>query len=185
MFDLALLGPESLRPLKRIEYERLVDLGVFEDERVELLHGFLVQMSPQGEDHSRAVMRFHKILVRALGDRADIFGHSPFAASDDSEPEPDLSAVPPVAGTAGHPTRAFLLVEASDSSLRKDRKIKAPLYAAAGVPEYWILDLQAREIEVFRDPRPGGYHSVERVGIGASITLVAFPDATIEVAAVL
>ena len=184
MFDITLLGAESVRPLKRIEFERLVALGVFEDEKVELLHGFLVRMSPQGEEHSKSITRLSKILGRALGDRADVASHSPFAAGDDSEPEPDLAVVPPIDSAPGHPAQAFLLVEASDSSLLKDRKIKAPLYAASGVPEYWILDLDARSVEVFRDPTPTGYRSVQRVGPAERITLAAFPDVTVMVAAI-
>ena len=186
MFDVTLLGPgESVRPLKRTEYERLVDAGVFEDERVELLHGFLVQMTPQGDWHARSIARLNKILVLALGDRADVFSHSPFSADEYSMPEPDLAVVPPMGETRGHPGSAFLLVEASDSSLRKDRRIKAPLYAASGVTEFWILDLQDRCIEVFRDPSPHGYRSVERFGADATIALLAFPDITVRVADIL
>lgn len=184
MFDITLLGAESVRPLKRAEFERLVALGVFEDEKVELLHGFLVRMSPQGEEHSKSITRLSKILGRALGDRADVASHSPFAASDDSEPEPDLAVVPPVDSAPGHPTTAFLLVEASASSLVRDRQVKAPLYAASAVTEYWILDLDARSVEVFRDPTPTGYRSIQRVGPAGTISLAAFPDVTVAVGAI-
>ncbi len=185
IFDFSLLRPESVRPLKRTEYEALVERGVFEDENVELLQGFIVQMSPQGEEHLKSIVRLNRILVLALRGRADVMSHSSFAASGDSMPEPDLAVIPSVDMTPGIPTRAFLLVEASDSSLRKDRQIKAPLYAASGVPEYWILDLEARVIEVYRDPAPGGYRSVERFGADATIALSAFPDVCVSVAAVL
>lgn len=185
MFDFDLLRPERVRPLKRTEYETLVKDGVFGDEKVELLHGFIVEMSPQGEEPVKAIVRLNRILVGALAGRADVMSHSSFAANEDSMPEPDLAIVPLVDSTPGLPSRAFLLVEASDSSLAKDRRIKAPLYAAAGISEYWILDLEARVIEVYRDPASGGYRSVERLGSDASIALSAFPDIRVSVAAVL
>lgn len=184
MFDITLLGAESVRPLKRTEFERLVDLGVFADEQVELLHGFLVRMSPQGDEHWKSIARLHEILVLALAKRATVASHSPFAANEDSAPEPDVAVIPRIDGGTGNPTRPFLLVEASASSLLKDRKIKAPLYAASGVREYWILDLDARCVEVFRDPTLTGFASVERLGLGASITLLAFPDVRVAVSAI-
>jgi len=109
---------------------------------------------------------------------------STYRACDNSAPEPDLAVVPRDHG-AGHPRSAFLLVEAADSSLRKDRLVKAPLYAATGVQEYWILDLDARSIEVLRDPSPSGFRSVERHGPGDTIPLEAFPDVRVAVSDVL
>lgn len=185
MIDLTLLGAESVRPLKRSEYDRLVAAGVFDDERVELLHGILVRMTPQGGPHATSISKLNLHVVRALGDRADIRSHSPYAASDDSEPEPDLAVVPLGDYRGDHPDRAFLLVEASDSSLLKDRKIKAPLYAASRVQEYWILDLDAGEVEVHRDPGPEGYRSITRHGKSATLSLLAFPDVQIAVSSFL
>src|SRR5580704_11900392 len=90
---------------------------------------------------STSVTRLNKLLVRALGDRAEVRVQAPFGASDVSEPEPDLAVVPPGSYLDEHPSRAHLLIEVADSSLQDDRRIKGPLYAAAGVPEYWIVDL--------------------------------------------
>ena len=90
MLDPALLSPERVRPLRRREYERLVEAGVFEDERVELLRGVLVEMSPQGEPHARITAWLAHRFARALAiDRFDVRSHSPFAATEDSMPEPD------------------------------------------------------------------------------------------------
>lgn len=181
MEDREILEGAAVRPLKRVEYEQLTACGVFADERVELLRGFLVRMAPQGGPHADAIARLHTLLVRALPQQTQIRAHSPFAASDDSEPEPDIAVVPLGDYRDGHPAQAFLLVEAADSSLRKDRAVKGPLYAASGVPEYWLIDLEANVVEVYRDPDSNGYRTVDRVGVGATLHPLAFPDAAIPV----
>src|SRR5689334_17135087 len=89
VLDTAQLAPERPRPLRRTEYEHLVEAGAFVDERIELLEGVLVQMSPQGAEHADVVSRLNMLFVRLVGDRAVVRVQSPFAASDDSEPEPD------------------------------------------------------------------------------------------------
>jgi Uma2 family endonuclease len=177
----AVLPPEKVRPLRRAEYDRLVALGMLRGEHVELLHGRLVRMSPQGEPHVFSVTRLNKLLVRALGDRAEVRVQAPFGASDVSEPEPDLAVVPPGDYLHDHPSLAFLLIEVADSSLQDDRRIKGPLYAAARVPEYWIVDVAAGVVEVHRDPRPDGYASVTRHGREATLTVPNFEDVVVVV----
>lgn len=183
MIDETLLAAEGtsegIRPIKRVEYERMVECGIFADERVELLEGFLVRMSPQGGPHADSVAMLHERLTLALHGRAKIRSHSPFAASDDSEPEPDIAVVPPGDYSKSHPDRAFLLVEAADSSLAKDRGIKARLYARSGVREYWILDLKAGRIEIHREPGQSGFAQVSYADRAASLSLEAFPDVSI------
>jgi len=177
----AIVPPEKVRPLRRSEYDRLVGLGMLRGENVELLYGRLVRMSPQGEPHVFSVTRLNKLLVRALGDRAEVRVQAPFGASDVSEPEPDLAIVPPGSYLDGHPSRALLLIEVSDSSLQDDRRIKGPLYAAAGVPEYWIVDLVGGVVEVHRDPRGDGYASVTRHARGATLAVPGFEDILVPV----
>jgi Uma2 family endonuclease len=167
MLDPALLGSERVRPLLRREYEQLVDAGSFADERVELLRGVLVEMSPQGPPHARIAAWFAQRLIKALDiARFDVRSHSPFAASDDSMPEPDVS-VSLRTDTDEHPAAAFLLIEVSDSSLRKDRIIKTEIYAEAGVPEYWIVDVEHRAVEVLTQPTKTGYANMHRLEHGA------------------
>lgn len=170
MFDTDSLGPERIRPLSRTEYERLVALGAFQDERVELLRGVLVTMSPQGVRHSTITQWLAEQLAFALGRSSwRVFSHSPYAASDESEPEPDISVVPRGNGPAlSHPSMAALLIEVSDSSIAKDRRIKAPIYAAAGVPEYWIIDISSEvlAVEVHTQPTPDGYRNVDILRAG-------------------
>jgi Uma2 family endonuclease len=175
----AVVPPEKVRPLRRAEYDRLVLLGMLRGENVELLYGRLVRMSPQGEPHVFSVTRLNKLLVRALGDRAEVRVQAPFGASDVSEPEPDLAIVAPGDYLHEHPSRAFLLVEVADSSLQDDRRIKGPLYAAAGVPEYWLVDVVAGVVEVHRDPRADGYASVTRHAREAVLTVPGFEDVVV------
>jgi Uma2 family endonuclease len=163
MLDPQLLAPERVRPLLRREYERLVELGVFEDERIELLRGQLVVMSPQGEWHSTITARIHEMLLRSLDESFDVRSHSPFAAAEDSEPEPDVSVSRKLKRRKYHPRRALLLVEVAEISLRKDRDIKASIYAENGAPEYWIVDVEAKCVHVYSRPRAGIYTQVVQV----------------------
>ncbi len=177
MADLSPLHPERVRPLRRAEYERLVELGVFEDERLELLRGALVTMSPQGGLHADTVARIGEALTLALAGRARVRQHSPIAVADDSEPEPDVAVVPLGGSRLEVPGTAFLVVEVADSSLSKDRNVKAALYAAAGIPEYWLVDLNGHAVEVHRAPGSAGCGDVTRLAAsGATLRLAAFAD---------
>jgi Uma2 family endonuclease len=178
---LADLAPERVRPLKRVEFERLVDAGVFDDERVELLDGAIVEMSPQSALHAATIRRLTKTLVLAAADRAEVCPQLPFAASDVSLPEPDLALVPPGASDEAHPDRALLVVEVALASLRKDRLLKTEIYARAGVPEYWIVNLAERVVEIHTSPRDGAYAAVRAVGRTETIRLVALPDVAVAV----
>jgi Uma2 family endonuclease len=163
------LRSERMRPLLRREYDRLVDLGYFEDERIELLRGVLVEMSPQGDAHASIAESLAQRLGTLLPyEEYRIRSHSPFAASDDSEPEPDVMVSRRVPGKPGHPTAAVLLIEVALDSLRKDRKLKLGIYAEAGVPEYWIIDVERERVEVYTEPSGREYRRceiVERTGI--------------------
>jgi len=172
---------ESIRPLHRCEYERLVELGSFDDERIELLGGWLVQMSPHGTEQADVVRRLAASFTRALGDRAVVSSQLPLALGDDSEPEPDVALVPPGDYSRAHPSAAWLVVEVSDSSLRTDREVKGPAYAAAGVGEYWIVNLVDRVVEVHRAPREGRYSDVSRHGREATLRPMAFGDVAVAV----
>jgi Uma2 family endonuclease len=149
-------------PLTRAKYDLLVDQGAFEGEPVELLEGELIRTAPQGPPHSRAIdnLAWHidRRLVAAHGDIYRVRQEKPFAASDLSEPEPDIAVVD--AGDAawdvpGHPSRAHLIVEVAESSRRVDLAHKPRVYAASGVPLYWVVDLPRLLVVVHRDPRSG------------------------------
>jgi Uma2 family endonuclease len=167
MLDPAQLGPETVRPLLRREYEQLVAHGSFVDEHVELLRGVLVAMSPQGDAHARISAWFAQRLIKALDmARFDVRSHSPFAATTDSMPEPDVSVARRTL-RGNHPTRALLLIEVCGSSARKDRSIKTEIYAEAGVPEYWIVDLDLRAVDVLTRPTSSGYARTTRIETGS------------------
>ncbi len=180
-----LVASERVRPLRRVEYEWMVGQGFFNQERVELLDGFIVEMTPQGAPHAGPVRRLSHLLIRAIGDRAYVRIQLPFAASDVSEPEPDVAVVPPGEEDAVHPVAAFVLIEVADSSLSKDRRVKGRIYAEAGVPEYWLVDVAEKAIEVRTDPGEGKYRQIRIVRPGESIRLQAFPDVEIAVSDVI
>ena len=118
-------------------------------------------------------------------DRAEVRSQSPLAASDESEPEPDVAVLPPGAYLDDHPRAAHLVVEVADSSRAKDLGVKARLYAEMGVPDYWVVDLARRELVVHRDPAPDRYREVRTLGAGDAIALLAFPEVTVRIADIL
>jgi Uma2 family endonuclease len=178
------LQQPSRGPMTRAEYEELARRGALEDARVELLYGRLVSMSPQGEPHTYSVSQLMTLLVRALGDRARVRVQAPFAAPDESEPEPDVAVVAPGDYLDGHPRIAFLIIEVAETSLARDR-VKARLYGAAAVTEYWIVNLPEQVVEVHRQPGPEGYAAVSRHDRGEKLPLVAFEDVALGVDEVL
>lgn len=150
-------GPRPWR-ITRDEYYRLGEQGYFDGKRVELIRGGVVEMSPINIAHATGVGLVTDALtgVFALGHFVNV--QQPFVVPGGalgSEPQPDVAVIPGSRRTTTvHPTQAALLVEVADTSFLYDTTTKAELYAAAGVPEYWVLDLNARQLHVFRDPQP-------------------------------
>jgi Uma2 family endonuclease len=174
-------APELFRPLRRVEYDQLVALGTFQGERIELIAGALRRMTPIGPPHTSTVDVLTQLLVLALAGRAWVRVQGSFAADDLSEPEPDFCILPLGDYHSAHPSEAHLIIEVSDSSLRYDCGEKAALYASCGVPEYWVVNLVERVVEVHRDPSPSGYRSVTRAPKGGKLRLLAFPDVELAV----
>lgn len=177
--------PDRIRPLRRIEYESLVERGLLADSRVELILGALVDVSPQGPLHADVVRRLTARLVRELAGDVQTRVQSPLALTDDSEPEPDIAVVPAGDYSKAHPDRALLVIEVADTSLQKDRGIKTALYATAGVPEFWLVNLTDKIVEVHRNPSAGRYGDVERVDAGGWLVPIAFPTIKISAAEIL
>lgn len=164
--------PLVVRPLRRTEYEHLVDLGHFEDEPIELLEGQLVEMSPEGAPHTWLIQELTRIFARGLADDLRVrIGH-PWAADDISEPEPDLAVVPHGDYRTEHASTALVVIEVAHSSRAKDLGIKARIYGRAGVPAYWVMDLRASATHVHTEPYEHGYAHVERVPFGRPLTAV-------------
>jgi Uma2 family endonuclease len=182
MFDPSLVEPERIRPLSRREYDRMVELGMFEDEKIELLRGVLVTVSPQKWQHAAVVEYLVNHFARALPENYRVRPQLPFAASDWSEPEPDLAIVRHDPKLRDHPQRVALLIEVAESSLRKDRNLKRGIYAEAGVPEYWIVNLAMMTVEVCTEPRDGAYTRIETLCDGAVLRPTLLPGIEIAVA---
>jgi Uma2 family endonuclease len=171
------------RPMKRVEYDFLAAQGYFDDERVELLCGLVVPMAPIDPSHVESVARVYRILTRLEG-RARVFSQAPFAATDDSEPEPDVFVVPQADHWNERASRAYLVVEVSRSSLRRDRA-KRSIYLRADVDEYWIVNHNDGCVEVYRDRRDGAWQSLTKHFRGETVSPLAFPDVQIPVAEIL
>lgn len=168
--------------MSRGEYDRLVATGMFDNERVELIRGIVLRMAPNGPAHADPIDVLNRHFVRALGDRAVVRVQLPFAASDDSEPEPDLALVPPRRYADRHPDQAFLVIEVADTSLAHDRETKGPLYASSGVPEYWIVDVNARGVSIYDTLTAERYARVRHFSVGERIVPSAFVDVALDVA---
>jgi Uma2 family endonuclease len=180
-----IIRTEPYRPLKRVEYESLARAGHFDDERVELLFGLVVPMTPIDQAHARSAYLVKHLLERQLGGRAIVYEGVPFAASDISEPEPDLLVTENVDEWNEHASRAFLVVEVARSSLRRDKGPKLVLYGLAEVDEYWIVDHVHGVVEVYRDRDDGEWRTKTTHRRGETISPRAFPDVTVAVSEIL
>jgi Uma2 family endonuclease len=182
------------RRWRRVEYDQLVELGMFAGERLELLDGLLVVREPQGSPHAAMVGQVGEALRVAFGPGWHVRVQAPIALDDESEPEPDVAVV---AGAfrddlGQHPSRPALVVEVADSSLRLDRRMKSGLYARARLPEYWIVNLVDRVLEVYREPVATSetpyrttYASVDVLRPPATVTPLGAPHARVAVADLL
>jgi Uma2 family endonuclease len=173
------------RPLKRVEYDRLASEGFFDEEKVELLFGMVVPMSPIDPAHSTSTIRLGQFLRERVGARAELREGQPLAASDISEPQPDIMVIPVADYWREHPSKAFLVIEVSRSSLRKDKGPKAVLYGLAEVDEYWIVNHVEEVVEVYRDRHDGEWRQRTTHQRGDIIKMVAFPDVEIAVSEIL
>ena len=177
----------GLRRFSVEEYHRMATAGVFgrdeRDERVELIRGVIRRMSPKGRRHIIAVSKATELFVLVLTGRARVYVHDPMTTERLwSEPEPDLCIVSsPDPQTYGTPeAKPVLVVEVSDSSLEYDQTAKASLYADAGIPEYWIVNLVNDVVEVYRDPGDGNYRSRTIAGREEAIRPLAWPELEIK-----
>lgn len=172
------------------EYYRMAEAGILkEDDRVELIEGEIVEMSPIGRVHAGIVDRLTHLFVTRVGDVAQVRIQNPLRLDERSEPEPDLTLLVPRPDfyTSGHPRPkdVLLLVEVADSSIEFDREVKIPLYARAGIREVWLVDLNVGTVTVFRDPTADGYRTVRTLRRGESIGALAFPGREFAVAEIL
>jgi Uma2 family endonuclease len=162
-------------------YDEMIAHGILKsDDRVQLIAGEIVEMSPIGSRHAACVNRLTHFFIAALGDRAVVAVHNPVALPPDSEPEPNLAILKPrsdfYAAAHPRPDDVLLLVEVADSSIGFDRSIKLPIYAAAGIRETWIVDLTSDSVEQYSQPQGGKYGVAKTVRGSGVLAALAFPD---------
>jgi Uma2 family endonuclease len=166
------------------QYHELVATGILDDRRVELLEGDIVEMAPEGMPHAVYCGRTVEYLRELLSGRAKVRETHPITLPNNSEPEPDVAIVrsPDTQYLAHHPypEDIYWLIEYSDTTLAKDINAKQRIYAQAGILEYWVVNLQASELIVFRDEGNDGYQTETKLTSG-SISPLSFPDIEVEV----
>jgi Uma2 family endonuclease len=158
------VADRAVRPLTADEVLRMVELGVLsEDEPVELLHGVLTEVSPKSPAHEAVKLRLSRWLAPGMAAGTyDVRVEAPIVVPDrTSLPEPDVAVVAAPGDPLRHPTTALLVIEVAVSSLAIDTTVKPALYAAAGVPELWVVDVEARRVRRFNDPAAGAYARVQ------------------------
>jgi Uma2 family endonuclease len=174
-----------LLPIHRLDaktYGQMVVSGALDGEPVELLEGLLVEMSPQSPNHAAVVARLTRHLASA---QAWLRVQLPLEVSPDSVPEPDLALVAEEPSPERHPDTALLVVEVAVSSQPIDRGVKAALYARAGVPTYWLVDVPAKAVEVRCELSQDGYRRCELYGVGESVPAPVEGVAELDVASLL
>jgi Uma2 family endonuclease len=176
------------RLFTREEYHRMAEVGILTcHERVELIRGEIITMSPQGRRHRAFIDNLTHLLDTALAGRAIVSIQMPLVLTEDTEPEPDIQLLRrravPYKDREAAADDALLVIEVAQTSLAYDRSTKLRLYAETGIPEYWIVDCVAESIEIHRAPQADGYRDVTRVaGAGATASLLAFPDVVLRLA---
>jgi len=182
------------RKFSKAEYYRMAEMGFFNGQRVELIDGEVILMSPQEAGHATAVELVARILEKAFGEGYHVRDQKPLDLGEGHEPEPDAAVVigSPRDYAQAHPKTAVLVVEVALSSVEYDRSEKGSLYAKAGIPEYWLLNLRDRRLEVFREPVPMpdqkfgfGYKSMRIYLPDETVSPLAKPDTKIKVADML
>ena len=169
------------------EYYEMARVGILKpDERVELLDGEIVKMNAIGSPHAWCVTRLTEIYAPFIG-RYRIRSQNPLQLGRYGAPEPDFAIVRRDVPEDRHPgpSETLLVIEVADTSLRVDRGIKRTMYARAGIVDYWIVDLNADRIEVYREPARSRYRSVTLLGRGDSVAPLFAPDFSVDVSAVL
>ncbi len=170
------------------DYHAMVAAGILRDRRVELIGGEIVETAPEGKAHAYFSDDAGEYLTQLLGDRAKVRHNKPITLPDHSEPEPDVAIVQRLGREYlthhPYPENIFWVIEYSESSLTKDLETKRKVYAAAGIREYWVVNLQTRQAIVFRDPQNDDYNSRMTL-VEGSIAPLAFPELLVPVAAIV
>jgi Uma2 family endonuclease len=182
---MSIITATSIRRFSRHEYHEMARTGILRpEERVELIHGEILAMTPQGTPHAAFIDFLDTQLQRAFGDGVAVRTQHPLALGETSEPEPDVAVVPgqPLDYVHAHPTTALLIVEVAGTSLSLDRTVKALLYAEHGIPEYWIVNINDRQLEVFRNPSSSVYETHKILRADESVSPLHAPNFSLPLA---
>lgn len=168
----------------------MIQAGIFhEDERLELVAGEIIEMSPINVRHAACVKRLNYFFNQQLGERVIVSVQDPVRLDEYSEPEPDVALLQPrddfYIGGHPEPEDIFLLVEVAETSLVYDQTVKVPLYAKAGILELWIVDLDSRKVDVYRQPTFEGYQIVQSYSLSDSLSPQAFLECSLGVVDIL
>jgi Uma2 family endonuclease len=166
------------------EYHQMAEAGVLrDDDRVELIEGEIVDLTPIGPRHGAVVDRLTHALVRRCGDRAIVRIQGSIRLGLHSEPQPDVVLLRPrpdyYETALPGPEHVLLLIEVGDASLAYDRGVKLRLYAHAGIPEVWVVDLETNRVEVHLEPARDGYRRSDTRGPGDRLAPAAFPGVSL------
>jgi Uma2 family endonuclease len=163
------------------QYHLMHEAGVFaEGDRLELINGEIAEMSPIGRKHAVCVTRLNELFFSRLLGKVQIWSQNPILLNNGSEPQPDLAILKRredfYAEALPTPSDILLVIEVADSTIAYDREVKSPLYAAAGIPEMWLFDLNRKIIEGYSQPSTLGYKRMQRYEQNDTFSMLAFPD---------
>ncbi|MDB9447389.1 Uma2 family endonuclease [Anabaena sp. CS-542/02] len=172
------------------EYHKMVESEILtENDRVELIRGEILQMSPIGTKHAACVNRLVNLLVQLLGKQVIVAAQNPVVLNNNSEPQPDVALLKHRDDfyETAHPQAEdiFLLIEVSDSTVMYDREEKIPLYAQAKIMEVWLVDINSQIVEVYQQPTDTGYQLRQKFTAGQNLTILSLPDVNITVNQIL
>lgn len=168
------------------QYHKMIESGIFtEDDRLELIRGEIIEMSPIGTKHAACVNRLINLLVQLLGKRVIVAAQNPIALNNNSEPQPDVALLKPrddfYETAHPQPQDIFLLIEVADATVMYDREEKIPLYAVANIMEVWLVDIHEQIVEVYQQPVAAGYQHIRKFTSGQTLSIPAFPNVNISV----
>ncbi|MBD2178853.1 Uma2 family endonuclease [Pseudanabaena sp. FACHB-1998] len=168
------------------QYYKMAEVGILGiEERTELIEGEITEMSPIGAKHAGSINRLNRRFSAIVNNQAIIAVQNSISLNDYSEPQPDLAILhwreDFYTQSLPNPSEIFLLIEVADSTIKYDREVKAPLYAKAGIPELWIVNLEAQVFEVYRQPSETGYQQMQIYTKGQTVQLEQLPNVEIEI----
>ena len=168
------------------QFHQMAESGILsENDRLELIRGEMIDMSPIGTRHSGCVLFLTNLLAFLLAGRALINVQNPVELDETSEPQPDIALLKPrpdfYRNSHPQPEDIFLLIEVADTTIKYDREVKIPLYAEANIPEVWLIDVNQEVIEVYRNPLQGVYQDVQKLVKNQVLSILSFPDVNINV----